>query len=225
MRIGGRAVRGVFRFIAVAPLLAAGLLSGDAGRAAVPNAAENSAKIRAGSERAGAVAQGASGTVDAGRISYPLDRLPVLQLPDGQRRAVRSVLNISSPMAFGDYVWNDEGVAAGKAWVRVDLKRQTLSVFRGGHEIGSAVILFGADNKPTPAGVFPILAKAKQHRSSLYDAEMPFMLRLTGDGIAIHASNVFSGAVTHGCIGIPASFARLLYDQMKIGDQVAIVGL
>jgi lipoprotein-anchoring transpeptidase ErfK/SrfK len=54
---------------------------------------------------------------------------------------------------------------------------------------------------------------------------MPFMLRLTGDGIAIHASDVRKGSVTHGCIGIPLTFARLLYGQMGIGDQVAIIGL
>ena len=127
-------------------------------------------------------------------------------------------------MQFGDYLWNDRGIPAGPAWVRIDLARQTLSVFRAGNEIGMTVILFGADRKPTPLGVFSIQAKARTHRSTLYDAEMPFMLRLTADGVAIHASNVHEGAATHGCIGVPLAFARLLYGQMKIGDQVAIVG-
>ena len=107
--------------------------------------------------------------------------------------------------------------------MRIDLGRQTLSVFRAGNEIGTAIVLFGADRKPTPLGVFPVLAKAITHRSTLYNAEMPFMLRLTADGVAIHASNVHKGAATHGCIGVPPAFARLLYGQMQIGDQVAIV--
>jgi hypothetical protein len=157
------------------------------------------------------------------RITYPEDRIPVLALPDGQTRAVHSLLNIERPMQFGDYVWNDDGIAAGPIWVRVDLARQTLSVFRSGHEIGSAVILFGADDKPTPSGVFPVLAKARRHRSSLYDAEMPFMLRLTGDGVAIHASDVRQGSATHGCIGIPLAFAQRLFGQIRVGDQVAII--
>ena len=145
------------------------------------------------------------------RVTYPKDHIPAERLPDGQTRAVRSLLNIARPMQFGDYLWNDDGVAAGPVWVRVDLARQTVSVFRAGHEIGSAVILYGADDKPTPSGVFPVLAKARHHRSGLYDAEMPFMLRLTGDGIAIHASDVRQGAATHGCIGIPLAFAQSLF--------------
>lgn len=158
-----------------------------------------------------------------GRISYPKDQIPIMELPDGQKRAVHSLLNIEHPMQFGDYQWNDDGIAAGPIWVRVDLAKQTLSVFRAGHEIGSAVILFGADDKPTPSGVYPVLAKARRHRSSLYDAEMPFMLRLTGDGVAIHASDVRQGAATHGCIGVPPAFAQRLFGQIRVGDKVAII--
>lgn len=160
---------------------------------------------------------------DEVRVRYPEGHLPVLVLPDGQRREVRSLLNIRRAMQFGDFVWNDDGIAPGPAWVRVDLARQTLSVFRGGHEIGSAVILFGADGRQTPGGVFPVLAKAAAHRSTLYDAEMPFMLRLTGDGVAIHGSHVREGAATHGCVGVPLSFARLLFGQIRVGDEVAII--
>jgi hypothetical protein len=157
------------------------------------------------------------------RITYPANQKASLSLPDGQLRAVHSVLNTPSRMKFGDYLWNEDGIAEGPAWIMVDLARQTLSVFRADHEIGTTVILFGTDGKSTPLGVFHVLAKARSHRSTSYDAEMPFMLRLTGDGIAIHASNVRKGAATHGCIGVPPAFARLLFDQMHVGDQVAII--
>ena len=105
----------------------------------------------------------------------------------------------------------------------MDLRLQTLSVFRAGHEIGSAIILYGTDGKATPSGVFPILQRAAQHRSTLYDADMPYMLRLTNDGLAIHASNVRAGATTHGCVGIPPRFAKLLFEQVRRGDLVAIM--
>ncbi|WP_236697472.1 L,D-transpeptidase family protein [Sphingomonas sp. Leaf357] len=157
------------------------------------------------------------------RIRYPVGRYPKLVSPDGSVHEVRSILNERKPIRFGDYVWNDGGVPKGPAWIRVDLARQTMSVFRAGHEIGSAVILFGTDGKPTPSGVFPVLAKAETHRSSLYDAEMPFMLRLTGDGVAIHASNVRQGSATHGCVGIPEGFARLVFAEMRRGDEVVIM--
>lgn len=157
------------------------------------------------------------------RVVYAKNQNPVLLLPDGQTREVRSLLNVQSPMQFGKYIWNESGIGAGPVWVRVDLAQQTLSVFRAGHEIGSTVILFGADNKSTPTGVFPVLAKAERHRSTAYDANMPFMLRLTADGVAIHASDVREGAATHGCIGVPLDFARLLFGQVKVGDKVAII--
>lgn len=158
-----------------------------------------------------------------GRITYPTDHLPILLLPGGEQQSVRSMLESRRPFSFGDYIWDDEGVPAGPVWIRVDLQRQTLSIFRAGHEIGSAVIVFGENSKPTPIGVFPILQKKVDHQSTLYDAEMPYMLRLTGDGVAIHASRVRPGSATHGCIGVPLTFARLLYAQVKLGDRVAIV--
>ena len=156
------------------------------------------------------------------RLIYPRDRVPSLRLPDGSERPVHSVLNVRRPLRYGDYVWNGDNVPPGRTWIRVDLDRQTLSVFRGGNEIGTTVILYGTDGKPTPTGIFPILQKARQHRSTLYDAEMPYMLRLTGDGVAIHASNVRKGAATHGCIGVPTAFARLLFAEVRSGDLVAV---
>lgn len=138
-------------------------------------------------------------------------------------RPVQSLLNSGRRMRYGEFIWDDEGIPAGPVWIRVDLEAQLLSVFRGGHEIGTAVILYGAEEKGTPQGKFPILAKLKDHRSSLYDAEMPYTLRLTGDGIAIHGSDVKWGAATHGCIGVPLEFAGKLFAQAAKGDEVTIV--
>lgn len=137
-------------------------------------------------------------------------------------RPVRSLLAITAPMAFGDYVWNEKGVAPGSTWIRVDLRSQIISVFRGSDEIGTAVIVYGGDNKKTPSGALHILAKARNHRSSLYDASMPYTLRLTGDGVSIHGSSVRWGAATHGCIGVPLPFAERLFAAVRIGDEVDI---
>ncbi|MBC9033064.1 L,D-transpeptidase family protein [Sphingomonas sp. JC676] len=126
-------------------------------------------------------------------------------------------------MTYGQFVWNDRDVPAGAVWVRVDLGRQMLSVFRGGQEIGTSVILYGADEKQTPVGNFPILAKNAHHRSSSYDAEMPYTLRLTPDGVAIHGSDVREGAATHGCIGVPLTFAEHLFASVRTGDLVTIL--
>jgi lipoprotein-anchoring transpeptidase ErfK/SrfK len=109
-------------------------------------------------------------------------------------------------------------------WVRVDLATQIISVFRSGHEIGTAVILYGTDGLPTPTGKFPILAKLKDHVSATYgDAPMPYTLRLTNDGVSIHGSNVRWGFATHGCVGVPKEFAAKMFDAVSTGDEVLIV--
>ena len=159
------------------------------------------------------------------RIRYHDGDYPLLTLPGGRQEIVRSVLNITKTMRFGDFVWDDKDIPKGPVWVRIDLAHQLLSVFRDGHEIGSAVILFGTDGKPTPTGSFTILQKDADHYSSSYDAPMPYMLRLTNDGVAIHGSNVREGYATHGCIGVPLEFARLLFGAAVKGDQVVILPL
>ncbi|HWI89170.1 MAG TPA: L,D-transpeptidase family protein [Sphingomicrobium sp.] len=139
-------------------------------------------------------------------------------------RPIKTILDVRTPMAYGDYRWDDKGVPPGTTWVRVDLKTQLISVFRSGHEIGTAVILYGADGVPTPIGKFAVLAKLKDHRSATYDnAPMPYTLRLTADGVSIHGSNVRWGFATHGCIGVPTAFAAKLFDAVKIGDDVSII--
>lgn len=157
------------------------------------------------------------------RIWYTAKNYPLLSLPDGRQELVRSALNITKPMHFGDFVWDEKDIPAGPLWVRIDLARQLLSVFRDGHEIGTAVILFGSDGKPTPSGSFPILEKDADHVSHSYDAPMPYMLRLTNDGVAIHGSNVRQGWATHGCIGVPLDFARQLFAAARKGDLVVIL--
>lgn len=161
--------------------------------------------------------------------AYSSDRIPVsgASLQEAYAagtidRPIKSILNVPGRMSYGDFRWNDKGVPAGPIWIRVDLKSQIVSVFRSGDEIGTAVILYGADGVPTPTGKFPILAKMKEHRSATYDAPMPYTLRLTADGVSIHANNVRWGYATHGCIGVPAAFAAKLFDAASVGDEVLI---
>lgn len=138
-------------------------------------------------------------------------------------RPVKSLLAAQGPLHFGDYQWNDQSVPDGPLWIRVDLGAQLMSVFRAGHEIGTAVIVYGGDNKRTPGGRLHILARDKDHRSSIYDADMPYTLQLTYDGVAIHGSDVRSGRATHGCVGVPLEFARRLFAAAKVGDEVVII--
>jgi lipoprotein-anchoring transpeptidase ErfK/SrfK len=51
---------------------------------------------------------------------------------------------------------------------------------------------------------------------------MPFMQRLTDDGITLHATKVENGYASHGCIGMPLPFARKLFAITHLGDKVYI---
>ena len=160
---------------------------------------------------------------DGKRISFRQPQLLKFENSKEFDHSIKSLIKIPAPLDYGKYVWRDDDVPPGRVWVLVDLNKQTMSVFRDGNEIGTAVMLYGAQEVPTPTGRFTVLARLKYHWSSIYDAPMPFTLRLTNDGVAIHGSDVQSGAATHGCLGVPTEFAKLLFDQMRVGDEVMVV--
>ncbi|HEX2764422.1 MAG TPA: L,D-transpeptidase family protein, partial [Allosphingosinicella sp.] len=101
------------------------------------------------------------------------------------RLVVRHILPIAGPMKLGEWHWDEEGAPAeGRIVITADLEAGTLSVFRDGWEIGTAAIIYGRDDKPTPLGAFPIREKDADHASRTYGgAPMPYSLRLTGDGV------------------------------------------
>ena len=136
---------------------------------------------------------------------------------------VKRILPIEGAIRYGEWHWDEQGApATGTTVVTVDLKANVLSVFRDGYEIGATAILTGYGDKPTPLGVFPITQKDKDHVSNLYDAPMPYMLRMTDDGVSIHATKVENGYVTHGCIGVPDAFAAKLFAAARLGDRVIV---
>jgi len=153
-------------------------------------------------------------------VAEPLEIAEKLPLND--TFVVKRILQIDEPFVHGYYKWDDEGVPEGELVVTVDLKAESISVFRAGYEIGAAVITFGDSKKPTPTGVFPITQKSKDHVSNIYGSPMPYMMRLTNDGVAIHASDVKWGWGTRGCIGVPLEFARRLFEQATLGDRVIV---
>lgn len=169
------------------------------------------------------VSQLSSGSDGHARIGYPPGHYPQLRLDNGEIHAIHSILKLPHPLTFGDYVWNADGVPPGRVWVRIDLARQMLSVFRGGDEIGTTLVIYGAKTKSTPVGLLHVLQKSQYYYSKTYNAPMPYALRLTADGVALHASAVRERFATHGCIGLPPEFARLLFDVVSRGDEVEIL--
>jgi lipoprotein-anchoring transpeptidase ErfK/SrfK len=137
---------------------------------------------------------------------------------------IKSILPIEGSIRYGDWFWDESAAPkSGKLVITVDLEARVISAFRDGHEIGTAVALLGTRAHPTPVGTFPILTKERDNVSEKYnDAPMPWTLRLTWEGIAIHGSPVLNGYASHGCIGVPDEFAAKLFAAAGRGDKVII---
>jgi len=139
------------------------------------------------------------------------------------RFTIKRILPIDGPIRYGQWHWDEAGVPAGPLVITVDLEARVLSVFRGGYEIAATAVLLGTQDKPTPTGLFPITQKDADHVSTIYEgAPMPYMMRLTNDGVSIHGTKVENGYASHGCVGVPTPFARKLFAIAPMGTPVYI---
>lgn len=122
----------------------------------------------------------------------------------------------------GQSLWK-ENDARGEVEIVISLPMQRMFVYRGGTLIAATTVSSGTRAKPTPTGEFTILEKDVFHRSNLYsDAPMPFMQRLTWDGIAIHAGDLPGHPASHGCIRMPRKFAERLYGLTNLDTRVLV---
>lgn len=125
--------------------------------------------------------------------------------------------------AAGGYRWLEEGPFAGPLYLVISIDRQMAHVYDGDRLVGIASVSTGMKGHRTPTGEFPVLQKRQWHRSNLYsNAPMPFMQRLTWDGIALHAGHNPGYPASHGCIRLPYDFARRLFGMTQIGTLVSV---
>jgi hypothetical protein len=134
-----------------------------------------------------------------------------------------SVVRIISTLKPGQFVWAPQVAPAGPMLLVVNISTQKALLFRNGLPIAASTVSTGKTGHATPTGVFTILQKEVEHYSSKYDdAPMPYMERLTWQGIALHAGHLPGYPASHGCIRLPAGFAKLLYAQTSLGMTVVI---
>src|SRR5882762_9916569 len=105
----------------------------------------------------------------------------------------------------------------------VSIKSQQVTFYDADGWILRAPVSTGTTGRETPAGVFAVLEKDKDHHSSMYDdAWMPNMQRITWNGIALHGGPLPGYAASHGCVRMPYGFAEKLFDKPRIGMRVII---
>src|SRR5271155_2676294 len=123
----------------------------------------------------------------------------------------------------GEFLWMGEAVTTGPVVMVVSITEQRAYVYRNGILIGATTVSTGRSGHLTPTGVFTVLQKQKEHRSTIYDgAPMPYMERLTWGGIALHAGGLPGYPESHGCVHLPSEFAKLLFAISPNGMTVVI---
>ena len=165
---------------------------------------------------------------------------PAMQSPGLLRRMARLLLLASLPMTAavaaedtapagplalkpGQFLWHPEIAPDGPVVLVVSLDQQLAYVYRNGIAIGISTISSGKPGKDTPTGVFTILQKNKDHKSNLYNnAPMPYMQRLTWDGIALHGGTLPGYPASHGCVRLPHPFAAKVFGVTRTGDTVVV---
>jgi len=105
----------------------------------------------------------------------------------------------------------------------VSIKSQQVTIYDADGWIFRAPVSTGIKGRETPAGVFAVVEKDKDHHSNLYDdAWMPNMERITWSGIALHGGPLPGYAASHGCIRMPYDFAEKLFGKTQVGMRVII---
>jgi len=151
------------------------------------------------------------------------------------------------------YDWSGSGRDVTR--IVIDTNEQKARFYSDGEQIGWTTVATGLDSHPTPTGHFEVLEKVKDKRSNLYGriynsgggvvrgnakagqdpvppggrfvgASMPHFLRLTYDGVGMHAGPIPRPGrpASHGCIRMPARIASALYTEVNVGTPVTIVG-
>src|ERR1700742_1247319 len=105
----------------------------------------------------------------------------------------------------------------------VSIKGQKVTFYDADGWILRAPVSSGIKGRETPAGVFAVIEKDKDHHSTMYDdAWMPNMQRITWNGVALHGGPLPGYAASHGCVRMPYDFAENLFDRTRIGMRVII---
>ncbi len=123
----------------------------------------------------------------------------------------------------GSFSWAPDRSPNGPVVLVVSLPEQRMHVYRNGVRIAVSTVSTGIKGRDTPPGSYEILQKQLMHHSNLYDdAPMPFMQRITWDGLALHAGRLPGHPASHGCVRLPRAFAEKLYGITKLGARVVI---
>ena len=105
----------------------------------------------------------------------------------------------------------------------ISLGSQRAWLMSGGQvTYGPTPITSGKPGWRTPAGVFQVLWKDKNHRSREFNnAPMPYSVFFTSTGIAFHQGSL--SAPSHGCVHLGKNAAVTFFNTLAVGQVVQVV--
>lgn len=175
---------------------------------------------------------------------------------DGQTEEAATAQTIPEPQEDPEpgklYEWSKG--ASKISHVVIDTNEQRARFYNGREQVGWTTIASGVSSHPTPSGEFEVMEKVAKKRSNLYGriynagggvhkrsahsrdpipaggkfvgARMPYFMRMTYDGIGMHAGPIPRPGqpASHGCIRLPPEVASSLFSKVDIGTRVTVVG-
>jgi lipoprotein-anchoring transpeptidase ErfK/SrfK len=116
--------------------------------------------------------------------------------------AILAILTLSAP------------ATAASLQARVDLSRQRMEVYIDGNKRHDWAVSTGRDGWRTPPGKYYPFALTRHYYSSQWRMNLPYLISISRDGIAIHGTELSSSLgrpASHGCIRLSIPNAARLY--------------
>jgi lipoprotein-anchoring transpeptidase ErfK/SrfK len=107
---------------------------------------------------------------------------------------------------------------AGSLLARVDLSQQRMEVYTDGRKHHVWAVSTGRDGWNTPPGRYHPFALTRQYYSSRWNMNLPYLISISRDGIAIHGTELsgkLGSRASHGCIRLSVSNAARLYGLVQ----------
>jgi len=106
--------------------------------------------------------------------------------------------------------------------IKIDLGAQRGSLWREKECIGVTRISTGREGYETDTGRFVVTNKYRHWTSTIYNARMPYFMRLSCGDFGLHAGEVPGYPASHGCIRLPEMDAKDFFKRVPIGTLVTI---
>lgn len=106
--------------------------------------------------------------------------------------------------------------------ISVSLAKQQAIVWKGKEIVLITPISSGKAATPTRTGRFLVTNKYRDWKSTIYDAKMPYFLRLSCGDFGLHAGQLPGYPASHGCVRLPEESAKQLFSMVPIGTLVEI---